>query len=132
MFYEYLKAICTMQNTTPTAIVRKLGLSTGKVTAWKNGSIPKTETLCKLAESLNVPVAAFFGGAYTRNAGSTLSEDTQELVEIYQQLNKSGKRQLLGKAYELLDSLPEARTGEKQEETNTNMAVAIIDSRVKK
>jgi transcriptional regulator with XRE-family HTH domain len=41
-------------------VVQGLGLSTSKITAWKNGSIPKAELLQKLAETLHVNVAAFF------------------------------------------------------------------------
>lgn len=132
MFFDQLKKICEAKNTTPTAVVRKLGLSSSKVTAWKNGTAPKMEVIEKLAKELDVPVSVFFGDDLTKASEQTLPEDALELIEVYQRLSKSGKRQLLGKAYELLDSLPETRTGEKQEETNTNMAVAVIDSRVKK
>ena len=41
-------------------MVKSLGLSTSKVTAWKKGGIPKQETLYKLAEVLNVSVDCFF------------------------------------------------------------------------
>ena len=132
MFFDQLKRICESQSTTPTAIVRKLGLSSSKVTAWKNGTTPKMEVIEKLARELNVPVSVFFGDELPMASERALPEDALELIEVYQQLSKSGKRQLLGKAYELLDSLPEERAGEKQEETNTNMAIGVIDSRIKK
>lgn len=48
------------KKTTPTALVKELGLSTSKVTAWKNGSLPKQELLKLLAEKLNTSVDCFF------------------------------------------------------------------------
>ena len=132
MFYAHLKAICTKQNTTPTAVVKKLGLSTGKVTAWKNGSIPKIETLKKLAETLSVPVCAFFGGEECDKTASPFQEDALELIGVYQKLRKSGKRQLIGKAYELLDAQDASHMGDTLTPPDTNLAVTVIDSRIKK
>ncbi len=60
MFYENLDKICRQKNTTPTAIVKKLGLSTSKVTAWKNGSVPKQEIMQLLAKTLDTSVDNFF------------------------------------------------------------------------
>ena len=60
MFFEQLKRICALNGTTPTSIVKKLGLSSSNVTSWKNGASPKTDVLEKLAQELNVPVSAFF------------------------------------------------------------------------
>lgn len=60
MFYENLDKICKQKGTTPTAIVKSLGLSTSKVTAWKKGSIPKQEIMKLLAESLDTSVNSFF------------------------------------------------------------------------
>lgn len=111
MFFEQLKLICSLRGTTPTSVVRKIGLSSGNVTSWKNGASPKTDVLEKLAQELNVPVSAFFDS----NAPSQqqLQPDEAELLEVYQKLTKSGKRQLMGRAYELLDgqTAPQAEAG---------------------
>ncbi|MDD6642722.1 MAG: helix-turn-helix transcriptional regulator [Firmicutes bacterium] len=111
MFFEQLKRICALNGTTPTSIVKKLGLSSSNVTSWKNGASPKTDVLEKLAQELNVPVSAFFDS----NAPSQqqLQPDEAELLEVYQKLAKSGKRQLMGRAYELLDgqAAPQAEAG---------------------
>ena len=61
MFFENFKNICTKLGTTPTAVVKELGYSSSKVTAWKNGSVPKSDILFQIAELLNVSVATLFG-----------------------------------------------------------------------
>jgi transcriptional regulator with XRE-family HTH domain len=60
MFYEQFAKICKERGETPSSIVQQLGLSTSKVTAWKNGSIPKASLLEALAGILKVKVADFF------------------------------------------------------------------------
>lgn len=132
MFFEYFREICTKKNTTPTAVVRKLGLSPSKVTMWKGGSIPKTETLLMLAQELNVPVCAFFGGVLpTTTADVHFSDDVLELVDIYQQLRTADKRRLFGKAYELLDaqSTPYAESTIKT--PDIDMAATILARRMR-
>ena len=57
-FEENLKRICKDRGTTPTAIMKKWGLSTSKVSAWYKGSLPKQEVLIRLAEELNCIVSA--------------------------------------------------------------------------
>lgn len=60
MFYENLNYICKQKGITPTALVKELGLSTSKVTAWKNGSVPKSVIMNLLAEKLGISVDKFF------------------------------------------------------------------------
>lgn len=60
-FYKSLLRNCEENNTTPTALCKKLNLSTSKVTAWKNGSVPKGDTLQKIADYFNVSVDYLLG-----------------------------------------------------------------------
>ena len=50
MFYEKLNQLCKDNNTSITALLKYLNLSTSKGTAWKNGSVPNGDTLVKLAD----------------------------------------------------------------------------------
>lgn len=63
MFYDNFDKLCTKIGTSPTNFTKNvLGLSTSKVTAWKNGSIPKYEILQKIADVFNVSVGDLFDG----------------------------------------------------------------------
>lgn len=59
-FGDNLKRICKERGTSPTAIMKKWGLSTSKVSAWYEGSLPKQEMLLRLATELNCSVMDFF------------------------------------------------------------------------
>lgn len=63
MFWERFYDLCQKNNTTPNAICSKLNLSTATATHWKNGSIPKIDTLMKIAEILNTTVAYLMGNS---------------------------------------------------------------------
>lgn len=63
MFYDNFDKLCNKIGTSPTNFTKNvLGLSTSKVTAWKNGSIPKYEILQKIADVFNVSVGDLFDG----------------------------------------------------------------------
>lgn len=130
MFFEQLKLICAMRGTTPTSVIRKIGLSSGNVTSWKNGSSPKKDILEKLAKELDVPVSAFFDSVVEKQ--TQLQAEELELLEVYRKLCKSCKRQLMGKAYELLDSQNNPQSAAEAAPPNLDMAAPIVDRRIKK
>lgn len=130
MFFEQLKLICAMRGTTPTSVIRKIGLSSGNVTSWKNGSSPKKDILEKLAKELDVPVSAFFDSDGTGQM--QLQAEELELLEVYRKLRQSGKRQLIGKAYELLDSQNNPQAAAEAAPPNLDMAAPVVDRRIKK
>lgn len=68
--------------------------------------------------------------AYSQDA-VLLTDDEIELLEAYRQLGKSKKRQLLGKAYELLDSqsIPQ---GDKVAPPDVDLVTSVLDRGVKK
>ena len=54
MFYERLKKICNENGTSPTALVRDMGMSSGNVTKWKEGGYPSIKVLKEIAKRFNV------------------------------------------------------------------------------
>lgn len=60
-FYDRLQACCKESNTTVTALLQTIGLSTSKGTAWKGGSVPRSDVLYKLAEVLQTTPAYLMG-----------------------------------------------------------------------
>lgn len=59
-FNDNFERLCKRQGTTRSEVLRSIGASTSKVTAWANGSIPRPAMLEKLAKALNCTVADFF------------------------------------------------------------------------
>ena len=56
MFWDIFVALCSKHNTTPTAVVNKLGLAKGNVTSWKKGKVPQAVTQKKIADYFGVSV----------------------------------------------------------------------------
>lgn len=54
MFYDNLKDACREKGTTVTTILKELHMSTGSTGKWKDGSIPKIDTVMQLSEYLGV------------------------------------------------------------------------------
>ena len=60
MFYYKLLQLCKQKNITITALVGELGMSTGNLSKWKNGGVPKMDTVTKFAEYFSVSTDYFF------------------------------------------------------------------------
>ena len=56
MFYDNLRKVCKARNTTPTTILKELGMSTGNTGKWKNGGVPSADAAYKIAKLLDVSV----------------------------------------------------------------------------
>ena len=104
MFFDQLINLCEEKNTTPTKFVTEiLHLSSSKVTAWKNGSIPKYETLDTIANYFDVSIGTLFDGK--RTDANLLTADEQELLENYRKLDDNKKKEISEKAKEQNDSI---------------------------
>ena len=75
MFYDNFNKLCRKIGTTPTAFTKDvLNLSSSKVTAWKNGSIPKYEILQQIADVFDVSVGELFDGENEKIAPTAVGE----------------------------------------------------------
>lgn len=54
MFWDNYVKLCASLDKTPNAVAKEIGLSSGSVTAWKNGSIPYIKTVAKIADYFGV------------------------------------------------------------------------------
>lgn len=89
MFFEQFNKLCIANNTTPTRFtIDILQLSSSKVTAWKNGSIPKYKTLKAIADYFNVTVGSLFD---EETLPPELTAEEQKLLDIYRTLSESNK-----------------------------------------
>ena len=61
MFWIILTELCLQNNITPSNLVEKIGIARGSVTKWKNGSIPQSSTLQKIADYFGVTVDYLLG-----------------------------------------------------------------------
>lgn len=67
-FYERFDTECKKKGTTPTALLKLLNISTSKITAWKNGSMPGSEWIIPISEALGVSIEYLLTGKETSSA----------------------------------------------------------------
>ena len=61
VFWKRLTAICAAKHSTPTEEVKAAGLASGNVTYWKNGRMPNTKVIARLADYFGVDPNYFVG-----------------------------------------------------------------------
>jgi len=100
MFYDNFIKLCAKKGESPNAVAAKLGLSTGTVTWWKKGRMPREPLLYKIAEYFNVSVDFLLGKSTGESQdqadnipsnpyGLNLNPDqTEKLKEILERFNK--------------------------------------------
>lgn len=55
MFWDNFVRLCNQMDKSPNAVASEIGIkSSGSVTAWKNGAVPYTRTLVKIADYFGV------------------------------------------------------------------------------
>lgn len=87
MFYEVFTMLCNSHGIKPTAALQKLNISTSKLTAWKNGSLPSANVLILLSEFFNVSIDYLLRGYEF----STSNKIEQEHMRKYCILDEHGK-----------------------------------------
>ena len=105
-FRENINRICKERGTTLSAVTRSMGLSSSKVTAWNNGSLPKEEVLLGLAKELECSVMDFFADEEDlaqETEVATTNDTEQTLINEYRKLSKSQQYKLMAYCYALLE-----------------------------
>lgn len=124
MFYEQVCKLCFEHGIKPTALSRKLGLSPSAPGRWKTGSLPKAETVKKIADYFGVTtdfllgveshhmdnsmgninnsavVQGSVGSSINVSNGDQLQGDEAELLSVFRSLNRKSQIAVLNFAYE--------------------------------
>ncbi len=61
MFYQRLLGLCEKRNVRVTNVIAELGLSSGNLSKWKSGAVPKADTIKALADYFNVSIDYLMG-----------------------------------------------------------------------
>lgn len=100
-FAENINRICKERGVTLTAFIKSLGISTSKVTAINNGSLPKETEMVLFAEKLNCSVMDFFADEEDITpAVQPKDEDEQDILRIYRSLPRRAKHEFMTMVYE--------------------------------
>lgn len=104
-FATNLKRICTERGTSPTALLKSMGVATSKVALWNGGSLPKQEMLVRLAKELNCSVMDFFADEDTIHTTNIAieeprDEDEGDILCVYRSLPRRAKHEFMTMVYE--------------------------------
>jgi transcriptional regulator with XRE-family HTH domain len=84
MFWTIFSQLCDNINKKPNPVAAELKISSGTVTLWKNGSIPRSEYLIKLADYFGVSIDYLLGRS--EPATPELDPESQEILDMYAEL----------------------------------------------
>lgn len=88
MFWDRFSALCVESGKSPNAVAKELGIPSGSITAWKNGSIPRSATLIKIASHFNVAVSELAGESEQKE---NPAPESAELIPGYEDLSEENK-----------------------------------------
>lgn len=80
-FYTIYKGLCEEKGKSATGVAVSLGISRSVVNNWKNGGIPNSSTLNKLAKYFNISTDYLLGNSDIRNPISK-ENDMEETAKV--------------------------------------------------
>lgn len=123
MFYENVQELCRQHKINITRMAKEIGLSNAAAASWKKGSVPKLDTVRKIADYFGVSweslldqsttVTASNGSVIVNGnnntssacAGDQLTEMESEMLRIFRMMDMRRKNLAMSHFYEVEDEL---------------------------
>ena len=98
-FWERYENLCKERNLSPQSkiLMDKIGVTSGTITGWKKGSLPKYDVLARIAAFFQVDIRYLLGLTELKHGEDILEEATDYIidagadVEIYEDENGAGR-----------------------------------------
>lgn len=93
-FYEKYESLCAERGMKPQSLemFEITGVSTGAISGWKKGALPKAEVLARLSQYFDVTTDYLLGLSELRKPQTcTLSEEEMLLLEAYRSASTQGR-----------------------------------------
>ena len=123
MFWEIFIKLCNEQKKSPSKVCIELGFSTAIPTKWKEGAIPRSTSLQKIANYFNVSTDYLLGKTEQRNSTISVEQETTSPSGNDEELNELLEELRTRPEMKMLFSLAKGATKEDVEK-----AVAIIEA----
>lgn len=103
MFWNIFYDLCGKKGMKPLQVVKEIGIAHGSITKWKNGAMPSTKSLQKIADYFDVSVAYLLGKEDTAPA-TPIEDNKKELFGHIDQMTDEQLEQLKTYAKFLIES----------------------------
>lgn len=90
MFYERFQVLCHERGLSVSAAMNILGVSSGNMTHWRKGRLPKGDTLRRMAKFFDVPVDTLIGSKQ-----ESLAVQQEKLLLLFESVPEEKRAQLL-------------------------------------
>jgi transcriptional regulator with XRE-family HTH domain len=92
MFWERFYSLCIENNTKPNPVARELGIASGTLTQWKNGTVPSSKIVETISDYFNVSVDYLLGKTDIKNKptvknGEPMSDEDVEILKLFRELS---------------------------------------------
>lgn len=94
MFWERFYNLCTSKKIKPNAFAKIVGISSGVITKWKQGSLPNTEALMKISNFFDVSIDYLLTGK-EKSLLHDLTENEQQILDIFKRLTGLQQGQII-------------------------------------
>jgi transcriptional regulator with XRE-family HTH domain len=92
MFWDNFVDLCLQNGGSPNFVAQQLGITSGSVTGWKNGSVPRNSTLKKIADYFGVTVDYLLGNTEDSSASD---EKDNEILALCAQLSEEDQKDIV-------------------------------------
>ena len=90
-FFERYEELCKSKGETPNSVAKHIGASSGSVTAWKNGTVPRLPTLTKISEYFGVSTDYLVGKEEKAEKNDILDEVDIAFYGNFKELDEEQK-----------------------------------------
>lgn len=95
MFWEKYNDLCIKNGESANGVAKKLGVSSGTVTGWKQGRTPRGAIVVKISEYFNVPVDYLLNGAQIKPDVIDISLCDKETADIIKKVLTLSKEEVI-------------------------------------
>lgn len=98
MFWNVLIELCNEKGISPNFVAKELGITSGTVTSWKKGSVPRDTTLRKVADYFGVSTDYLLGTEHEflqtfaqEKDPPKISESEEKLLELFREVPEADR-----------------------------------------
>lgn len=109
LFWTNFVNLCAEKGIAPNALAAQLGFSSGSITAWKNGTVPRETTLKKIADYFSVSVDYLIGRTNQKEKPATIGDGQSETLRNIMDMLSDLTPEKLDLARSIIASIKESK-----------------------